>query len=121
MRHVGRGNIVLKRVKGESLTDRLSSAAAAKKALAASFQKKISDPELAERRAANLAVAREREERLAQRSAEKEAEEIRRTAEEAAAAAARTEQEAAEKERLLAEQKAARDARYAARKARQRP
>ncbi|MBS7699083.1 DUF6481 family protein [Chelatococcus sp. YT9] len=110
----------MKSVKGASFADRLSSAAAAKKALAASFQKKINDPDLAERRSANLAVAKEREERLAQRQAEKQAEEERRAAEEAAAAIARAESEAAAKEKLLAEQKAARDARYAARKARQR-
>lgn len=117
----------------DTFGDRLQAAAKAKQALLERAKAKANDPALAEKRAAHAALAAEREKREAQRSAEKRAAEERAAAERAAAEAARHEAERLEAERreteeraeadrlvaLAAEQKAARDARYAARKARQ--
>ena len=91
------------------------------------------DPGFAERQAARQALSIAREARAAERKAAKEAEALRKAQERAAEAEARAlalvaeedrlKAEAAEEERraiaLEAERKAARDAKYAARKARQ--
>jgi hypothetical protein len=75
--------------------------------------------------AAQVALAKAREARIAEKKAQREAERLAHEAEVARIAKEKAEQEAAEKiaagDRAiaeLAEQKAARDARYAARKAR---
>jgi membrane protein involved in colicin uptake len=116
--------------------DRLNAAATARKAQLEKFRARpeVSDPEFAERRLARDAVREAREAREAERKAERKAQAER----EAAEAVARREAEEAERKALEAEQareaaeavvrhqaeeaerKAARDARYAARKARQR-
>jgi len=119
----------------ENLQDRLSAAAKAKKALLerAKAASPVNDPGFAERQKARLEAAAAREAREAERRAERKQEEERQEAERQVAEAARLEAEKAEAERrateavqaelnkaaLLVEQKAARDARYAARKARQ--
>jgi hypothetical protein len=113
--------------KDKGFTDRLTSAASAKKAALDKFRARpaMDDPAVVERREARLTASQAREARLAERAAARLADEARRTTELAAAEAeriAREEREVIEKaERevtLQAEQKAARDARYAARKAR---
>ena len=121
----------------QSLQDRLSLAAEAKKNLLAKFKKNAdpNTPEAIEKRRQREAIAaarvkRQKQRELARReheaelawqakiAAEAAAEAERLAAEQAAAeAAAKAELEAAAEEELKAEQKAARDARYAARKA----
>lgn len=103
--------------------DRISAAAAAKKALLERFRARPSpdDPAEIERQAALKAIADAREARAAERRAAKEAELQRLAAEAAARKAAEiaAAQEAKRQAALLeAERKAARDAKYAARKAR---
>ena len=106
------------------LQQRLSDAAAAKKATLEKFRAASEDPAVATRRAARVAVNEARLLRIAKREAAKRAREAelaelalraQREAEkvEALLAAQKAEREAS----LKAEQKAARDARYAARKA----
>jgi Family of unknown function (DUF6481) len=106
------------------LQQRLSDAAAAKKATLEKFRAASEDPAAATRRAARVAVNEARLLRIAGREAAKRAREA-----ELAELALRAQREAEEVEALLAaqnaereaalkaEQKAARDARYAARKA----
>jgi hypothetical protein len=114
--------------KETTVADRRNTAAAARQAMLEKFKARVrlDDPAMQARLAERAAVAKAREERAAERKAQKEAERIAREVE-----AKRLEEEriAAEKEArriegeqaiaLLAEQKAARDARYAARKSRQ--
>jgi hypothetical protein len=118
-----------------SLQDRLSAAANAKKALLerAKANNPANDPGFAERQKVRLEAAAAREAREAERRAAKKLEEEREEAARAAAEVLRLEAEKLEAERraveaveaearkaeLLIEQKAARDARYAARKTRQ--
>lgn len=122
--------------KDAPLGDRLGSAAAARQAMLGRFQarRNTDDPQVAARRAEREAVAAARTLRLAEREAERSAQEAARIARQAEMeaeearqreiAAAEETQAAAEAaltaEARLAEQKSARDARYAARKARQR-
>lgn len=116
--------------------DRLNAAESAKKAMVARFraQPGPDDPAFVERQAARLAAAVARDARAAERKAARESERA------AAIEATRAAKAAAEEERITreadaaraaaeesaraltleAERKAARDARYAARKARQR-
>jgi hypothetical protein len=122
--------------KEHTFSDRMEDAA---KARAAQLEKARAkdprnDPKFAERQAARVQAAKEREQREIERKAAKLAEQQRLAAEAAAAEQARIEAEkAAEEERRRqqlemasrvladeAERKAKRDARYAARKARQR-
>jgi hypothetical protein len=117
----------------DTFGDRLQAAAKAKQALLDRAKAKANDPALAEKRAEYNANAEERRKREEQRAAERAAAGERAAAERAVAEAARREEERLEAERLAAEhlaeadrlvamaaeQKAARDARYAARKARQ--
>ncbi len=118
-----------------SLSDRLNAAAAAKKALLerAKQTNPANDPAFAERQKARLEAAMAREAKEAERREARKLEEEQQEAARLAAEAVRLEAEKAEAERraveaaeaetrqaaLLVEQKAARDARYAARKARQ--
>ena len=114
-----------------SLNDRQKNAMAAKKAMLQKFLAKTEDPTLAERQAERKAIHEARVARQAEKDRLRKIEDQRR-AEETARKAAEEEKArltaAAEAERLrqeeadvmvslLAEQKAARDARYAARKA----
>ena len=112
----------------DSIADRLKNSAAAKRAMLEKFraQPKLDDPVVQERMKRQVEVARAREARIAERAAAREAArvaheaEVKRLAEEKAAAEAearRIEGDLAIK--ALADAKAARDARYAARKARQ--
>lgn len=119
-----------------SFNDRRSASAAARKAALLKFQARpqADDPAVAERQAAQMAIAAARDTRQAERKAAREAEaaaqaierdaraaeEARQHAEQAALAAAADAEQKAHALALAAEQKAARDARYAARKARQR-
>lgn len=114
----------MSRYKDFDLQQRLSDAAAAKKAALEKFRAASEDPAVAARRAARVAVNEARLLRIAKREAAKRAREAelaelalraQREAEkvEALLAAQKAEREAS----LKAEQKAARDARYAARKA----
>jgi hypothetical protein len=110
----------------DEFSDRIGNSNAAKRAMLEKFRAKpkVDDPTVQARIAEQVALAKARDQRLADKKAQKEAERIARAAE-----AKRMEEEriAAEKEArraegeqalaLLAEQKAARDARYAARKA----
>ncbi len=114
--------------KDKAFSDRLSEAANARKTALEVFRARtaIDDPAAIERQAARLALGTARETRLAARKAEREAEAARLAIEMAARNEALAKQSAAlEIERaaralvLEAEQKANRDARYAARKARQ--
>ena len=105
--------------KDKDFGERLSAAAAARKATLERFRAKPGpdDPAVAERRAARQALVVAREARVAEREAARKAEAAREAAREAEAArqaAEQTDRDAA----LEAERKAARDARYAARKAR---
>jgi hypothetical protein len=111
-----------------NLNDRLSAAAAARKALIDGFKAKRDDPQMPARRAALKEISEAREIRRSQRQAAQEAE-AARLAEEAAAAAAEQKAREVEETRLAQEAKAnaaaleterktKRDARYAARKAR---
>jgi hypothetical protein len=118
-----------------SFANRLSAAAKAKKAQLKNVRAidPANDPGFAERQAARHALSVAREARVAERKAAKLADKLRKAEERAAEEAARAialdaEQEGlkaeiAERERreiaLVSERKAARDARYAARKARQ--
>jgi hypothetical protein len=114
---------------GSSYSDRLQTAAKAKRALLEKARAKLTADD-AERRAARLAIAAARDARVAERNAAKEAEQMRldaeRRAEEIAAEAAEEARKtevaaaAAREADRASEQKAARDAKYAARKARQR-
>ncbi|GHD58202.1 hypothetical protein GCM10017083_40810 [Thalassobaculum fulvum] len=122
--------------KDDSFSARLSSAAQAKQdsLKRARAIARPGDPALAERQLARQRAAAARDARQAEREAARAAEIERRAAERAAKDFERLAAEAAETERLAAEaearalaleavkvqQKAARDARYAARKARQR-
>ena len=109
--------------------ERLSSAASAKRALLEKHkaQPRPDDPSVVEQRAARQALVAAREARNAERKAAKEME-AKRLAEEKAIREATEKKEQAERAiaeeaarvELLAQQKIARDARYAARKARQR-
>lgn len=120
--------------KNPSFSERLNRAATARKAQIEKFkaQPGADDPAVAERAAARQAVIAAREARTAERAAARQAREAaeeaarqvaaaareaERIASEAAAAAAAAEQQARELA-LEAERKANRDARYAARKAR---
>jgi hypothetical protein len=114
--------------KEKNFTDRLSTANAAKRAMLDKFraQPKLDDPAVQERLAAQVALAKAREARIAERKAQRDAERLANEAEVARLAEERAAQEAEERRAegdraiaMLAEQKAARDARYAARKARQ--
>jgi hypothetical protein len=113
--------------KEKTFADRLSTQAAAKRAMLEKFKSrpKLDDPAVQARLAEQVARAKARDERIAEKKAEKEA---ARIAAEIEAKRLEEERIAAEKEArriegeqalaLLAEQKAQRDARYAARKAR---
>lgn len=113
--------------KETSVADRLNAAASARAAMLEKFKARVNldDPDLRAKLAERAAVAKAREERIAERKEQKEAERLAREAE---ATRLEAERIAAEKEArriegeqalaLLAEQKAARDARYAARKSR---
>ena len=118
--------------KDAGLSERLSAAAGAKKALLDKFkaQPGVNDPAFMEREEARLAVRVAREAREAERNAAREArkaaeqealqaEQAERAAREALAAQEIAEQ-AKRQVATAAEAKAARDARYAARKARSR-
>lgn len=120
----------------KSFSDRLSTAAKAREAMLARARAKspLNDPEFAKRQAERVAREAARQARAAERQAAKQAEIERLAAEKAAVEIARlealrlAEEEKAAAKRaemeklatLLVDQKAARDARYAARKARQR-
>lgn len=118
--------------KSDGFNDRLTTAAKAKEAMLERFRARPSpnDPAMLEQQAARKAVAEARDARNAARKMARDAEAARLKAEKAAEAEQRkiqAAQEAAEAEAaaqraaaLPALQKAARDARYAARKARQR-
>ena len=109
--------------------ERRNSAADAKRALLEKYraQPRADDPTVVEQRAARQALVAAREARNAERKAAKEIE-AKRLAEEKAIREATQKKEQAERAvaeeaariELLAQQKVARDARYAARKARQR-
>ena len=113
--------------KEKTFADRLSTQAAAKRAMLEKFKSrpKLDDPAVQARLAEQVARAKARDERIAEKKAEKEA---ARIAAEIEAKRLEEERIASEKEArrvegeqalaLLAEQKALRDARYAARKAR---
>jgi len=114
--------------KEKSFADRLSTSNNAKRAMLEKFraQPKLDDPAVRERLAAQVALAKAREARIAERKAEREAERLAHEAEVARLAEEKAVQEAEERRAegdraiaMLAEQKAARDSRYAARKARQ--
>jgi len=114
-------------MKQKDFSERLSAAKDAKQAMAAKFRQRPGpdDPAVAERRAIRAAVSAARDVRIAERHAQRLAENARIAAEREAIAAERAEQEqreaaekAADEVRAEAERKAARDARYAARKAR---
>jgi hypothetical protein len=118
----------MKGYKEKTFGDRLSAASAAREAALAKFRARpaADDPEVIRRREERLAIARAREARAAERAAIKEAEAKARAEREAVEKAereARERREAVEKvireAAEAAERKAARDARYAARKARQ--
>lgn len=113
----------------DTFHDRANRSADAKKALLAKLKSapKLTDAELAERKAARLAKEAADAEKRAAKKAALEAEKAEKAAALAAAKAAEEEEARAKKEKLARsfmlptpeEQKAKRDARYAARKARQ--
>jgi hypothetical protein len=114
--------------KEKSFGDRLSAAAAARQAALERFRARPSadDPAVIKRREERMAIAAARQVRDAERKARKEAEAAARAEQEAkdrAEREARERREAIEKvireAAEAAERKAERDARYAARKARQ--
>ena len=118
----------MKGFKEKTFSDRLQEAADARKAMLERFRSKPSadDPDVQKRREERLRIAQAREERAAVRKAQKEAEAQARAEQEAIERAEREARERKEAiERLIrdasdaAERKVARDARYAARKARQ--
>ena len=102
--------------KDTAFTDRLSTAADAKRAALENFRARTAsgDPAAIERQATRVAISTARETRLAERRATREAEAARQALE----LAAQNAELAARNAALEAERKAARDARYAARKAR---
>jgi hypothetical protein len=109
--------------KDHKFSERLDTAAKARKALLEKFkaQPAPDDPAVLERQAARKAAADARDARLAERKAAKDAEAARLAAEQSAKAeeaAVRAAELAARIEAEKAARKAARDARYAARKAR---
>jgi len=118
----------MKGFKEKTFADRLQEAADARKAALERFKARptADDPDVVKRREERLRISQARAEREATRKAQKEAEAAARAEREAAE---RVEREARERreaiEKLIrdaadaAERKAARDARYAARKARQ--
>jgi Family of unknown function (DUF6481) len=118
----------MKGFKEKNFNDRLSAAAAARQAALERFRSRPGpdDPDVIKRREERLAIARAREMRAAERRVAKEAEAAVRAEQEARE---RVEREAREKREAIekmireageaAERKKARDARYAARKARQ--
>ena len=118
----------MKGYKEKTFNDRRSAAASAREAALERFRSRPGpdDPEVIKRREERLAIAQAREVRAAQRQAVKEAEAAARAEQEARD---KVEREAREKREAIekvireaaeaAERKKARDARYAARKARQ--
>lgn len=109
--------------KEKGFGDRQGAAMAAKKDQLRKFRENsvVDDATFAEQQAARLAVRVAREQRAAERQADREAAAANAVAEKLAAetqAAQEVAARAANDHSLLAEQKAARDARYAARKAR---
>jgi hypothetical protein len=126
----------LTKLKNESLEDRLAASKAAKQEMLAKFKARpASDsPEMLAKQAERARIAEERDRRTAERKEQKriEAERLKREEQEAIAAAeqaaeaeriAKEEEDRAMVQQLLdyeAELKKKRDARYAARKARQR-
>ena len=107
--------------KSANLTDRLEAAAAAKKVALARFQARPApdDPVVKAQQAARKAISDARDHRAAERKAAREADLARQAAQEAEQR--RRVAETADRDVAIeAERKAARDARYAARKARQR-
>jgi hypothetical protein len=118
----------MKGYKEKSFSDRLSAAATARQAALERFRARpaADDPSVVKRREERLAMARAREQRAAERTAAKEAEERVRAEREAVEKVEREARERREAvEKLIrdaaeaAERKKERDARYAARKARQ--
>jgi hypothetical protein len=118
----------MKGFKEKTFSDRLQEAADARKAALERFKARpaADDPEVIRRREERLRIAQLRAEREAARKAQKEVEAVARAEQEAIE---RAEREARERREAIekvirdaadaAERKAARDARYAARKARQ--
>jgi hypothetical protein len=118
----------MKGFKEKTFADRLQEAAEARKAALERFKARpaADDPEVIRRREERLRIAQARAERDAVRKAQKETEAAARAEQEAIE---RAEREARERREAIekvirdaaeaAERKAARDARYAARKARQ--
>jgi Family of unknown function (DUF6481) len=109
----------------DDFNERLSTAAKAKQATLEKFRARAraDDPAVLERQAARLATSQARDGRKAARVAETtrlEEEAIRQAADDVARKAAAEAENAGQEVTLEAERKAARDARYAARKARQR-
>ena len=129
-------DFLLRRQPHTNFADRRKDAADAKKELLKKFKSAPSpdDPEMIAKREERAAIAKAREERQAERERMKREEQARKEAEakaaaeaaEAAANAERLAREAEEQDRIeravadAAAMKAKRDARYAARKARQR-
>jgi hypothetical protein len=118
----------MKGYKEKTFNDRLSAAETARRAALERFRDRPApdDPAVIKRREERMAIAAAREVRAAQRRAEKEAEAVVRAEREVVERAereARERREAIEKvirdSSEAADRKAARDARYAARKARQ--
>jgi hypothetical protein len=118
----------MKGFKEKTFSDRLQEAADARKSALERFKARPdpNDPEVVKRREERLKIAQARAEREAVRKVQKEAEAAARAEQEAIERAereARERREAVEKvirdAAEAAERKAARDARYAARKARQ--
>lgn len=114
--------------KEKTFADRLQEAANARKAALERFRARPApdDPQVVKRREERMRIAAAREARAAERRAQKEAEAAVRAEREAVERAEREARERKEAiEKLIrdsagaAERKAARDARYAARKARQ--
>jgi hypothetical protein len=111
--------------KSDDFSERLSTAAKAKQASLEKFRARprADDPAVAEQQAARLATSQARDVRRATRAAETvrlQSEAIRQAAEEEVRKATEEAEQAAHEVTLQGERKAARDARYAARKARQR-
>jgi Family of unknown function (DUF6481) len=109
----------------DDFNERLSTAAKARQVSLEKFRARprADDPAVVERQAARLATSQARDTRKAVRAAETarlEEEAIRQAAEDVARKATVEAEKAAQEVTLGAERKAVRDARYAARKARQR-
>jgi hypothetical protein len=110
---------------GDDFNERLSAAAKARQASLEKFRARprADDPVVVERQAVRVATSQARDARKAARAAETERlqeEANRHAAEEVARKATAEAEKAAREVTVEAERKAARDARYAARKARQR-